>query len=74
MDSLEDSDQARRRAWRAFGGGSVLQLSYRAKILSLNGKGTKCTFGFNRSPDPGDSVEDPKAFRKLRYVKPTNTT
>ena len=50
----------------------MLQLSYRAKILPLNGKGTKCTFGFNRSRDPGDSgdsgdsVEDPKVFRKLR--------
>ena len=43
-----------------------MQLSYRAKILPLNGKGTKCTFGFNRSRDPGDSVENPKAFRKLK--------
>ena len=61
------SKLARVRAWPPFAGGSVLQLSYRAKILLLNGKGTKCTFGFNRTRDSGDSVEHPETFRRLKY-------
>ena len=53
------------RLWPPFGGGSVLQLSYRAKILPLSGKGTKCTSGFKRTRDSGDSSNDPKALRKV---------
>ena len=39
------------------------------KDITIKRQGTKCTFGFKRSRGPGDSgdsVEDPKVFRKLR--------